>query len=84
MIKHFDCNTGVARKLIPKFKGPYRISKVLKNDRFVLEDVEGFQQSRTLYIGVWTVGNINKDRMSGSDHYDSGDQEISVVRTAEL
>ena len=78
----------VARKLIPKFKGPYRISTVLKNDRFMLEDVEGFQQSRTPYIAVWAVGNIkpwiNRDRMSGGDHYDSGDQQISIVRTAEL
>ena len=54
----------------------------------MLEDVEGFQQSRTPYIAVWAVGNIkpwiNRDRMSGGDHYDSGDQQISIVRTAEL
>lgn len=58
MIKNFDSTAGVSRKLIPKFKGPYKVSKVLRNDRYVLEDVEGFQQSRIPYVGVWAVANI--------------------------
>ena len=58
MVKNCDCNVGVARKLIPKFKGPYMIFKVLKNDRIVQKDVEGFQQSQIPYLGVWAVGNL--------------------------
>lgn len=58
MVKNFDSTTGVSRKLIPYFKGPYKICKVLRNDRYLLEDVDGFQQSRTLYRGVWSVSNI--------------------------
>lgn len=58
LIKNFDSTVGVSRKLIPKFKGPYKISKVLRNDRYVLEDVEGFQQSRIPYKGVWAAANI--------------------------
>jgi len=58
MIKNFDSHVGVSKKLIPKFKGPYRVTKVLRNDRYVLEDVEGFQQSRLPYKGVWAVANI--------------------------
>lgn len=58
MVRNFDSQTGPSRKLMPKFKGPYRISKVLRNDRYVLEDVEGFQRSRTPYSGVWAVGNL--------------------------
>lgn len=58
VIKNFDCNTGVARKLIPKYKGPYKITKVLDNDRYVLEDVEGFQQTQIPYRGIWAAQNI--------------------------
>lgn len=58
MIKNFDSHTGISKKLIPKFKGPYRITKILQNDRYVLEDVENFQQSRLPYKGIWAVANI--------------------------
>ncbi|XP_052855249.1 uncharacterized protein LOC128264009 [Drosophila gunungcola] len=54
----FDNTAGVARKLIPKNKGPYTIAKVLRNDRFLLKDVEGFQVSRNPYKGVWSAQNI--------------------------
>jgi len=55
MIKNFDSHVGVSKKLIPKFKGPYRVTMVLRN---VLEDFEGFQQSRLSYKGVGAVANI--------------------------
>lgn len=58
MVKNFDSTAGVARKLIPKNKGPYIIAKVLRNDRFLLKDVEGFQVSRNPFKGVWSVQNI--------------------------
>lgn len=58
VIKNFDVSTGVARKLIPKYKGPYKITEVLENDRYILEDVDGFQQSRIPYKGTWAAHNI--------------------------
>lgn len=58
MVKNFDSTGGVARKLIPKHKGPYEIEKVLKNDRFLIKDVEGFQLARNPYQGVWSSQNI--------------------------
>jgi len=44
----------VSSKLIPKFKGPYVVSKVLDYDRYLIEDVENFQQSSAIfwYMGV--------------------------------
>lgn len=33
MIKNFENKTGVSKKLIPHMKGPYKIIKVLRNDR---------------------------------------------------
>jgi len=43
MVKNFDSTAGGARKLIPKNKSPFIIAMVLRNDRFLLKDVEGFQ-----------------------------------------
>lgn len=41
--------TGSSRKLHPKFKGPFRVRKVLINDRYEVEDLrEGFRRSRTV------------------------------------
>lgn len=46
VIKNIDTTPGCNKKLIPKFRGPYEIKKTLDNDRFVVADVEGFQQSQ--------------------------------------
>lgn len=41
--------TGSSRKLRPKFKGPFRVRKVLINDRYDVEDLrEGFRRNRTV------------------------------------
>lgn len=45
MIRNIDNTPGINRKLIPKFKGPYMIKKVLDNDRYIVTDIEGFQLS---------------------------------------
>lgn len=41
--------TGNSRKLMPKFKGPFRVHTVLPNDRYVVEDVrEGARRKQTV------------------------------------
>lgn len=52
MLANTDCTPGVNKKLIPKFRGPYEIVKVLPNDRYVLNDIIGFQQTQIPYDGV--------------------------------
>ncbi|XP_076660149.1 uncharacterized protein LOC143363456 [Halictus rubicundus] len=55
----FACNnTVLSTKIIPRFKGPYEIDRVLRNDRYVIKDVEGFQLSQTPYRGTWEAANI--------------------------
>lgn len=58
MIKNVDTSAGVNKKLIPKFKGPYVIKKVLDCDRYVISDVEGFQLTQLPYNGVVAPDNM--------------------------
>lgn len=41
LIRNFDNTPGASKKLIPQFKGPYRVTKCLRNNRYVIADIEG-------------------------------------------
>ncbi|XP_076660976.1 uncharacterized protein LOC143364587 [Halictus rubicundus] len=58
LIRNYDCTPGVSTNIIPRFKGPYEIDRVLRNDRYVIKDVEGFQLSQTPYRGTWEAANM--------------------------
>lgn len=58
MVKNFDSTVGVSRKLIPRYRGPYEIIKKLRNNRYVVADVKGFQGSQKPYQGVWEPANM--------------------------
>lgn len=58
MIRNFVSTPGVPLKLVPKFKGPYRVLKVLRNDRYVIGDLENHQVSQKPYCGVWEAANM--------------------------
>jgi len=58
MIKNIDVSMGINKKLIPKFKSPYVIHKILPNDRFIVKDIEGFQQTQVPYEGVISSDNM--------------------------
>ncbi|KAF0717029.1 Uncharacterized protein FWK35_00037597 [Aphis craccivora] len=44
--------------LIPKFRGPYVVRKVLDRDRYIVGDIEGFQLTQRPYEGI-----VGPDRM---------------------
>ena len=50
---------GVNKKLHPKYRGPYEISRVLPNDRYEVKDIEGMQIGRVPYKGVAAHFNMN-------------------------
>lgn len=52
MVANFDCTPGVNKKLLPKYRGPYRIAQVLPNDRYVVTDVENWQITQNPYKGT--------------------------------
>jgi len=57
-VQNFNSQQGVSSKLIPKFIGPYVVSKVLHNDRYFIEDVDNFQQSQVPYSCIWAVHSM--------------------------
>ncbi|KAK9712734.1 hypothetical protein QE152_g24738 [Popillia japonica] len=44
--------TGEPRKLRPKFQGPYQVKTSLRNDRYLLCDIEGAERSQRKYHSV--------------------------------
>ncbi|GJQ67613.1 hypothetical protein Trydic_g8416 [Trypoxylus dichotomus] len=49
---------GVNKKLIPKFKGPYVVKKVLPNDLYAIGDPPDFQNTQIPFDGVLDSNNI--------------------------
>lgn len=52
MIKNVDPTVEINKKLIPKYKGPYVVKKVLDKDRYLIKDTDGFQVTQLPYEGV--------------------------------
>lgn len=46
--------TGESRKLEPKYRGPYRVTKVLGKDRFLIEDILDMQITSRKFCSVYT------------------------------
>lgn len=48
----------VNKKYIPKFKGPYKVKKVLGNERYLIIDIEGFQITLIPFESVFESKNM--------------------------
>lgn len=66
MIRNFDPTPGISPKLTPSFKGPYEVKKILRNDRYVIADIDGFQKTQRKYQGVWEPANMRPWRRTNS------------------
>jgi len=60
MITNTNVTVGLNKKLIPKFRGPYIIIKVLDQDRYIVNDIEGFQVTRRPYERIVGPDRIKK------------------------
>jgi len=58
MIKNFDSTPGVSKKIIPRFRGPYEVQKILGNDQYLVVDCPGIQNSQKPYTGIWSSSNL--------------------------
>lgn len=60
MVKNFDTTPGKIKKLVPKYKGPYVVKKILGNDRYLITDSENNQITSRPYEGVFSSQNMKK------------------------
>lgn len=73
--KNVDNTIGTNKKLVPKFKGPYRIHKVLLHDRYVIRDIENGQISQLPYDGIVEAARIKR----WADWRDSDDKKLEDI-----
>lgn len=64
-------NDGKGKKLLPKYTGPYVVTKVLDHDRYVVEDPKGSLRSKRKYSGV-----ISLDKLKAYNVEVSSDSEV--------
>lgn len=60
MIRNVDTTIGTNKKFVPKYRSPYRIHRVLPNDRYVIRDIDGCQLTQLSYDGVIEASRIRK------------------------
>jgi transposase InsO family protein len=73
---------GENHKLKPKYKGPYVVKKVFENDRYLLTDLDGYQNSERRFSGVFDPRNMrlyDKDKKSGEDNDNSDNDNLSEI-----
>lgn len=89
LIRNEPQATGESRKLEPKYKGPYQVSRVLGNDRYLIEDVPGLQISSRKFCSVFSSDKMKKwcdgcpeleieDDNEVEDDLDAGMAELST------
>lgn len=60
VIRNVDTVIGTNKKLIPKYRGPYMVHKILGHDRYVIRDVENCQLTQLPYDGVVEANKIRR------------------------
>ncbi|XP_039227284.1 uncharacterized protein LOC120320788 [Drosophila yakuba] len=66
-IRNVDTTAGINKKFAPKYRGPYRISRVFDNDRYEVVDIDDCQLTQLPFRGVleparlkpW-ISNVNE------------------------
>lgn len=52
VMRNVDVTVGTNKKLIPLYRGPYTIHKVMPNDRYVIRDIENCQLTQRPYNNI--------------------------------
>ncbi|KAG7297976.1 hypothetical protein JYU34_018736 [Plutella xylostella] len=58
ILKPTPSNDGKSKKLMPKYSGPFRVTKVLENDRYEISSIQGTKITSKNYCNVWAADRI--------------------------
>ncbi|KYN22410.1 hypothetical protein ALC57_05191 [Trachymyrmex cornetzi] len=58
LVRRLQGKVGVNSKLMPKYRGPYVIAKVLENNRYVVKDIPGFNLTQRPYDTILSSDKI--------------------------
>lgn len=68
LLKPTPSNDGKSKKLLPKYTGPFRITKVLDNDRYEVASIVGTNIAKKNYSNIWAADRIKPWITTYSDH----------------
>lgn len=79
VIRNTDTTPCINKKLIPKFKGPLIIKRVLDHDRYIVGDIEGFQLTQRAFettvgpdqMKLWSTNEQSNEFLNGEIGKDS-------------
>ena len=66
LVKSPSVATGESQKLEKKYRGPYVVKKILRNDRYVIADIPGQNVSQKRYEGIQHVSRLRPIRNESS------------------
>lgn len=86
--REIGSNSGQSRKLLAKLQGPYRITKVLDRDRYVVQDTPLTRKNNRKYEAVIALDKIHpwltftQESLADSD-IESSTEDVDVSETIE-
>lgn len=75
LLKPVGGNDGKSKKLLPKFTGPYKITKVLENDRYEVSSIPGSKITQKTYCNIWAADRIKPWITTYSDYKSSTESD---------
>lgn len=76
-------NEGKSKKLLPKYGGPFVVTKVLDHDRYLIEDLPGTRRARKKYQGICPADKLKSYTAAHDCSSDGSNSRSDVEHVSE-